>query len=155
MRVWLLAGASAILFAAPRAVAGQAARVTTKTGVYNQAQALRGEDVYVAYCKQCHTPLTHTGPVFVATWHGRKLSELFAFIKERMPKNEPGSLSDEEYVDVMTYVLKLNQMPAGKTEVPPDPEKLAAIRIDLSKAIKVTKSSTATTTKKSSTGSKP
>jgi S-disulfanyl-L-cysteine oxidoreductase SoxD len=150
-RVWLLAGAAAILSATPRDVAGQV-RVTTKTGVYSQSQALRGEDVYVAYCKQCHTPQSHTGPVFVAAWHGKKLSELVAFIKERMPKNEPGSLSDDEYVDVMTYLLKLNQMPAGKADVPTDLAKLGAIRIDLSKGIKVTKSST---TMKSSTGSKP
>jgi mono/diheme cytochrome c family protein len=155
LRVWLLAGAAAILFASPRDVAGQTVRVTTKSGVYNQPQALRGEDVYVAYCKQCHTPQSHTGPVFIATWHGRKLSELFSFIKERMPKNEPASLSDEEYVDVMAYLLKLNQMPAGRTEVAPDAAKLSAIRIDLAKGVKVRKSATATTTKKSSTGSKP
>jgi mono/diheme cytochrome c family protein len=151
VRVWLFAGAAAILSAAPHEAVGQATP-TTKAGVYSQSQSLRGEDAYTAYCKQCHTPQSHTGPLFIATWNGRKLSELFAFIKERMPKNEPGSLSDEEYADVTAYLLKLNRMPAGKTEIATDPAKLSAIRIDLSTGIKVTKSST---TSKSSTGSKP
>jgi mono/diheme cytochrome c family protein len=137
---WLFAATAAILFAAPRSVVGQA-RVTTKTGVYSLPQASRGQDVYVGYCKSCHTPESHAGPVFNATWNGKKLSELFAYIRERMPKNEPASLSDEEYADVLAYLLKLNRMPNGKSELPSDSAKLGRIRFETNTPIKITKSS--------------
>jgi hypothetical protein len=51
-----------------------------------------------------------------------------------MPKNEPGSLSPEEYADVLAYLLKLNLMPAGPAELPPDSSALRTIRIDTARA---------------------
>ena len=140
MKVWLFAATAAILSAAPRDVAGQA-RITTRTGVYSLPQATRGKDVYVGYCKSCHTPESHTGKIFHATWNGRRLSDMYSFIRDRMPKNEPGSLSDEEYADVLAYLLKLNLMPSGKSDLPSDSTKLSRIRIETNAPIKITKSS--------------
>jgi S-disulfanyl-L-cysteine oxidoreductase SoxD len=151
MRVWLFAVSATIICTPAREAAGQAA-VTTRSGVYTAPQASRGEDVYVGYCKSCHTPESHTGAQFRATWNGRKLSDLFSFIRERMPKNDPASLSDGEYADVTAYLLKLNKMPLGKTDLPADSTRLAAIRIVTNAPIKIVKAST---TSKSSTGSKP
>jgi S-disulfanyl-L-cysteine oxidoreductase SoxD len=139
-KYWLFATAAAILCAAPRDAAGQA-RTTAKTGVYSLPQATRGMDVYVGYCKSCHTPESHTGKTFHATWNGKRLSDLYTFIRDRMPKNEPGSLSEQEYADVLAYLLKLNLMPSGKVELPSDSAKLAAIRIETRTPIKITKSS--------------
>jgi mono/diheme cytochrome c family protein len=128
---------AAILSAAGRDAAAQTKsttkELTTRSGVYNAAQAERGKNVYAGYCRSCHTAESHTGATFVATWKGRPLSDLFAFMQEKMPKNEPGSLSDREYVDVMTYVLKMNKMPAGKTELPIDTTALGRIRIQFPK----------------------
>ena len=42
-----------------------------------------------------------------------------------MPENNPGSLTDQEYVDVIAYMLSFNGMPAGDDELPPDPQSLA------------------------------
>jgi hypothetical protein len=47
-----------------------------------------------------------------------------------MPKNDPGSLSEQEYVDVMSYMLRLNGMPAGVQDMPTDSLALSRIRID-------------------------
>jgi S-disulfanyl-L-cysteine oxidoreductase SoxD len=113
---------------------------TTRSGIYTTQQAKRGQDVYVGLCKSCHTPETHTGAVFATKWNGKALSELYGYISEQMPKNEPGSLSPEEYADVMTYVLKLNGMPAGTKELPPDGDAMKSIRID-AKSVTTTKSS--------------
>ena len=103
---------------------------TTRSGIYTSQQAKRGQDVFVGMCKSCHTPETHTGAAFTTKWNGKALSELYAYISEQMPKNEPASLSPEEYADVMTYVLKLNGMPAGAKELPPDADTMNTIRID-------------------------
>jgi mono/diheme cytochrome c family protein len=91
---------------------------TTLSGVYTAAQATRGKDVYAGMCRSCHMPESHTGLAFEQTWAGKPLSELIAFVSQQMPKNDPGALSPQEYADVVAYVLTLNAMPAGKTELP-------------------------------------
>lgn len=106
---------------------------STKEGVYNREQWLRGRDIYAGMCAGCHPAITHVGPVFTLSWAGKKLSDLFGYLRERMPKNEPGSLSEQDYVDVMSYMLRLNGMPAGFDELPADSVALARIRIDSSR----------------------
>jgi mono/diheme cytochrome c family protein len=134
-RYWLFIVPATMFFAAPRDVAAQSkqavkpATSTTRSGVYTVAQAERGFDVFTTYCKSCHTPETHSGPAFRANWTNKRLYDLFVFVSEKMPKNDPGSLSPQEYTDVLSYVLRLNRMPAGKTELPPDSTTLSAIRI--------------------------
>jgi hypothetical protein len=84
-------------------------------------------------CAGCHPAITHVGPQFTTSWAGKRLSELFGFLRERMPKNDPGGLSEQDYVDVMSYMLRLNGMPAGGEELPPDSVALTKIRIDSSR----------------------
>jgi S-disulfanyl-L-cysteine oxidoreductase SoxD len=134
-RHWLFIVPAAMFLAASRDAAGQTKQAnkpitpTTRTGVYNAEQAVRGTDVYLGYCKSCHTPETHAGATFRATWNGKQLADLYAYMSQKMPKNDPGSLSAQEYTDVIAYLLKLNRMPAGKTELPADSTALSTIRI--------------------------
>ena len=107
-----------------------AAERTTKSGVYSAAQASRGSDTYVMQCKNCHTPASHTGVTFANSWNGKPLSELYTYMVERMPKNEPGSLQPHEYAELVAYLLKLNEMPAGSAELPADSMALRKIRIE-------------------------
>src|SRR5207302_10818867 len=107
------------------------AQRSTLAGVYSAVQAARGRDVYAGMCRSCHTAESHTGVSFHKTWEGRSLSELFGYISTKMPKNEPGSLAPEEYADVLAYLLKLNEMPAGASELPADTTVLGTIRIEL------------------------
>ncbi len=106
---------------------------STRMGVYSREQWMRGRDIYAGMCAGCHPATTHTGPAFTVSWAGKKLSDLFGFIRERMPKNDPGSLSEQEYVDVMSYMLRLNGMPQGVEELPADSVALTRIRIDSSR----------------------
>ena len=106
---------------------------STSEGVYNREQWQRGRDLYAGLCASCHPAVTHVGPIFTKSWAGKKLSDLFGYLRERMPKNEPGSLTDKEYVDVMSYMLRLNGMPAGNDELPADSAALTKVRIDSSR----------------------
>ena len=110
---------------------GADAQTTTRSGVYSAAQADRGADVYAGMCRSCHTAASHTGVTFAKWWKGRTLAELFAYVSERMPKNDPASLTPEQYADVVAYLLRLNAMPPGSAEMVPDSTALAAIRIDV------------------------
>lgn len=109
-------------------------QVTTRMGVYTREQWQRGRDVYAGMCAGCHPAATHVGPVFNTTWAGKRVSDLFGFVKERMPKNDPGSLSWEQYVDAIAYIFRLNGMPVGFEELPADSLALTRIRIDSSRA---------------------
>jgi hypothetical protein len=107
--------------------------VTTQLGVYTYQQSQRGSDIYAGNCRSCHTPETHTGPVFTTTWQGRTLADLYTYVRDRMPKNDPGSLSPQEYIDVIAYVLRMNKLPMGELELAADSLALSRVRIQIDK----------------------
>lgn len=104
---------------------------STLDGLYTDAQARRGKDVYFGSCRSCHSAESHTGATFAQWWKGKQLSDLFVFIATKMPKNDPGSLAPEDAADVVAYLLKMNVMPVGKHELIPDVDSLAKYRIDV------------------------
>ena len=61
------------------------------------------------------------------------VSDLFEYVQERMPKNEPGSLTPEESVDVIAYIFRMNKLPTGTEELSTDVALLRKIRIDKAK----------------------
>lgn len=103
---------------------------TTKAGVYTTDQAVKGREVFNSNCLGCHTTATHQGPAFQNKWFGRPLYDLYDYVSQAMPKAAPGSLTEDEYVWVTAYILKLNGMPAGRTELSPEPAWLKAVRVD-------------------------
>jgi mono/diheme cytochrome c family protein len=114
-----------------RLASAQTAPRTTADGVYTAAQAKSGGDLYTMLCQSCHAAISHTGEPFRNKWVGRTLGDLFTYIREEMPKTEPGSLSDEEYTLVLAYILRMNGMPAGRRALDPNDTAMARIRIDL------------------------
>ena len=124
----ILASGAACLIAPVRAVRAQSR--TTMTGVYTAEQAKKGREVFTGACSGCHTVASHSGPVFAARWMGKPLLEFFDYVARLMPKGNPGALSEDEYLWVTAYVLKLNNMPAGARELSAEPQLLRAIRID-------------------------
>ncbi len=108
-----------------------AARLTTADGVFTAAQAKSGGDLYTMLCQSCHAAITHTGTPFRSKWVGRTLGELYTYIREEMPKTEPGSLSEEEYTLVLAYILRMNGMPSGRRALTASDASMSRIRIDL------------------------
>jgi mono/diheme cytochrome c family protein len=103
---------------------------STLDGLYTDEQAARGRDVYFGSCRSCHSPQSHTGATFATWWRGKQLSDLFDFVSQRMPKNDPGSLAPEDVADVVAYLLKMNALPTGPAELYPDPDSLKQYRIE-------------------------
>jgi mono/diheme cytochrome c family protein len=127
--------ALAIAAAAPPAKPTDAAEPpyhgpSTLDGLYTDEQASRGRDVYFGSCRSCHSPQSHTGATFATWWRGKQLSDLFTFVEQRMPKNDPGSLAPEDVADVVAYLLKMNALPTGPYELYPDPDSLKQYRIE-------------------------
>jgi mono/diheme cytochrome c family protein len=123
----------ALVLAAARPLAQSPAK-TVWDGVYTEAQAARGEALYKTNCGHCHRdnltgggseagapPLV--GPMFVSPWKDQPVSEVFLRVGLTMPKNRPDSLTPAVVADILAFVLKVNEMPAGREELAPDLEK--------------------------------
>ena len=48
-----------------------------------------------------------------------------------MPQEAPGSLEPQNYVDIVTYLLKASGSPTGSTELKADRDRLKQVRITL------------------------
>ena len=110
-------------------VAAQQAR-SQWDGVFTEAQANRAALLFDERCNVCHgggmAPELF-GDDFNRRWDGLSVGDLFELISVAMPQNDPGSLTDQEYVDILAYVLDGGGFPAGQAELPPDAATLRAI----------------------------
>ena len=98
------------------ATAQEQARKTVWDGVYTAAQAKRGEAVFDVRCLACHsTGFQRTG--FIERWREDKLTGFFNFMSTRMPRDNPGSATHNEYLDMAAYILANNDLPAGAQEL--------------------------------------
>ena len=106
------------------------------SGIYTEAQATAGEASYGDHCANCHgddlagierAPAV-AGGTFIQTWHGASLKKLFERI-ELMPPEKPKSLTPQQYVDLLAYLLSANRFPAGPRPLELDRSALAGIVI--------------------------
>ena len=139
MRVLIVLCVVAGSFAGPPLSAPAATQTsrTTRDGVYTLAQARRGEALYKRECTLCHRDnlLGNTvdggpplrGPQFTTRWQDIDVETLISTVEALMPLEEPGSLSRQEYVDILGFVLWANQLPAGEDELPTGSDDLRKI----------------------------
>ena len=85
-------------------------------------QAQRGMALVLQQCAACHgarlegrygPPLS--GPHFLGRWGGRGAEELRHYILTRMPLGRAGSLSQEQTLDLLAYLLQANGVPHAET----------------------------------------
>ena len=102
-------------------------------GVYTDGQAARGDNEHAANCTSCHSATNYAGDAFVKTWVGRTAFDLFDQLRTTMPDDSPGSLSQQQYVDIVAYILKINGYPSGTDSLSTDPEALRLVRLEAKK----------------------
>jgi mono/diheme cytochrome c family protein len=110
---------------------------STRDGVYTPEQAQQGKTIYQNQCGMCHgdalegqgqnSPLA--GSEFLNRWTDQTMADLFMKTIVMMPAMDPGTLSPKETAQVLSYILSANKFPAGKKELPSDPQSLEAIHI--------------------------
>ena len=114
------------------------ASAQAESAVYTAAQSERGEEAYQQYCSACHgtrlqgapaAPLT--GEAFRGRWEDGKhtLDDLYYIIRSLMPNNAPGSLSKTQYADIVAYLLRVNNYPAGEVELVPKAAVMKAVTL--------------------------
>jgi mono/diheme cytochrome c family protein len=107
-------------------------------GVYMDDQAGRGGTLYNQNCASCHgerlkgkTPTPSlAGDTFKGNWNGQTVDDLFEKIQTSMPADKPGQLSRTQNADILAYILKFNEFPAGQHELPTEAAKLKQIRFE-------------------------
>ena len=106
-------------------------------GFFTEEQVMRGEAVFKDRCAPCHgEDLMGTGfapalteEMFTGYWVDRNVGELFVQIKETMPQDSPGSLSDDVYADLVAFLLSANGHPVGQQPLSTDPVELEQLII--------------------------
>ena len=92
-------------------------------------QAARGGKVYAATCARCHPPGQLEGAPFAIAWNEARVSTLYNVLRNTMPQDKPGSLTDQQYVDVIAYLLQRSKVPAGSAPLAADSVGLRQVRI--------------------------
>ena len=99
-------------------------------------QQARGKAVYNDKCASCHMenlkgstetpPLT--GDMFWMNWETYSANNLVEQIRTTMPEDNPGSLMREQYIDIVAYILKTNEVPFTG-DLPADADALKKVTI--------------------------
>jgi alcohol dehydrogenase (cytochrome c) len=99
-------------------VSAQATQAT-----FTEQQASAGETIYRERCAECHLSTLQgsfeapqlAGGNFRLSWGNQPVADLLDFTRETMPPSAPRSLSDEQYAQVIAYVLSQNGIESGTT----------------------------------------
>jgi mono/diheme cytochrome c family protein len=107
---------------------------TVRDGVFTDAQAARGQATYQKQCASCHGDTLHgsQGPplvadAFLSHWHTQPLADLASKIRNTMPAGAAGTLTPQQSVDLVAFILKSGGFPAGKTDLAADDATLGKI----------------------------
>ena len=86
--------------------------------------AVFGGHTFHAICFACHShdlsggrAPSLTGPKFYKTWQGKRVDALVDYILNRMPQDDPGSLTPPMARDLVAYIVSYAnnpESPAGK-----------------------------------------
>ncbi|MCP5346854.1 MAG: PQQ-binding-like beta-propeller repeat protein [Gammaproteobacteria bacterium] len=77
-----------------------------------QVSVERGGETFQSECSRCHVPAEMSGRL-QARWLDRSAQELYDQIRQTMPAETPGSLSNEQYLDLTAFILS-----SGNVAVP-------------------------------------
>ena len=126
-----LLAAAALVGAATIAVSELAAAPQAKSvwdGVYTEQQAARGAITFSASCARCHSSEPNggeegrrlAGDHFWQSFRESTVDHLLDFVSKNMPNGAGGTLSANNYADVVAYILSRNGLPAGSAELTKD-----------------------------------
>lgn len=111
-------------------------------GIFTADQVTAGTAVYEANCAGCHAAnLTGTpggpgiaGARFKAKWAKRTVGEFYTYVHDNMPAGMGGSLTEDEYLAVVSYILSVNKFAPGEEALTADTERLNGITIGVAAA---------------------
>jgi mono/diheme cytochrome c family protein len=91
---------------------------------FTASQMQKGERQFAQSCATCHGEQLEggagpalTGPNFkiLSKKVGARVGDVFTYMSTNMPLNEPASLSHDQYVNIMAFILSKNSYKPGKS----------------------------------------
>ena len=79
-----------------------------------------GRDTFRAQCTECHYSSEFSDAQFKFKWSRRTGQSLYDLIITQMPETAPGSLTADESVDLVAYILRMNGFEEGSAELAAD-----------------------------------
>jgi hypothetical protein len=71
---------------------------------------------------------------FMLAWEGKSVAELLTYVRTMMPPGQVGTLSDQDYADVLAKILQANGVPArAEGELSAQPELSASVVLSAAK----------------------
>src|SRR5271170_2766508 len=88
---------------------------------FTAAQADAGRQAFISHCMMCHGDKLEgigdaqklVGKDFVDAWGHDTTKDLFSAVRVEMPQNDPASLSDEMYLNLVAFLLHANGARTG------------------------------------------
>ena len=108
-------------------------------GDYTKAQATAGKLIFDKTCAICHGDHLQggvgpalSGQMFLSVSQYQKISAdyFYHFMSTHMPLTNPGSLTKEQYLSIMAYMLEVNGYPPGSQPLTDNKGELEAIKIE-------------------------
>ena len=115
------------------AVQGQAPTKTTNERRLHGRTGRARQEAVRSEVHGCHDTARFTGETFLDPWDGKPLKDVWDIASGTMPEDNPGSLQQQEYGDILAYFLHLNAFPTGETELQGNAAAMAAIKIEKKK----------------------
>jgi len=109
--------------------------MAASAGAFTAEQADRGATVFATICAGCHAADLSGGfgprlAPLADDWQEQSLGALFRFVSRNMPFGAGGSLTEDQYLDAVAFVLHSNGYPAGATALVADPAVIDLVVLD-------------------------
>ncbi|ACC76193.1 c-type cytochrome [Paraburkholderia phymatum] len=108
---------------------------------FDQAQATHGKQLYSAACAKCHgaqlqgvTAPALQGPAFAPASNARlTIGGVFNYLSTNMPADKPGKMKDQDYADIMAFLLYSNGYHAGGGKLTADDARASTMKLNAGK----------------------
>ncbi len=112
--------------AAAMALSAPLSALSATTGWFDQEQVGQGGQEYSQKCAACHGAQLQgagapalKGQLFSQKWNGKTIENMYSFVREQMPPGQPHSLPDQDYANVVAFMLAQNGLQAGSQKFTP------------------------------------
>jgi mono/diheme cytochrome c family protein len=115
-----------------------AADAASDTPSFDQAQAAHGKALYSAACAKCHGAQLQgiagpalQGPAFAPASNAHlTIGGVYTYMATNMPADKPGKMKDQDYADIMAFLLYSNGYRAGGAKMTADTVRASTTKLN-------------------------